>query len=195
MADITCEWDELFPLDMRRTFKDMGDGTHAWVVSLGAGALTQPFDAMREAGRATIIGPDDRVDQDEYSNSVGYGFPASHSGEILNILLISGEQGTGAILTPAGKIFVFDTDPGINAGDAVMGVDDRHTLIGMVDVAAADWQSDANGGTAYIYCKPISFHPVSMLWLCWFHEDATSFNDAAGDDETLQMNFWYRRDS
>ena len=66
---------------------------------------------------------------------------------------------------------------------------------GYVDVDAGDWVTDVNGGAAYIADQPLAFHALATLYFVWFHEDATSLNDGAGDDEQLQFNFWYRRDS
>jgi hypothetical protein len=41
----------------------------------------------------------------------------------------------------------------------------------------------------------VAFHNLQTLYLVWFHEDATSFNDAAGDDEQMILRLWYRRDT
>lgn len=72
---------------------------------------------------------------------------------------------------------------------------ERITVIGHVKVAATDWKSDANGATAYVYNQPLPFHNLQTVYAVWFHEDATSLNDGAGDDEALQFKAWYRRDS
>jgi hypothetical protein len=69
------------------------------------------------------------------------------------------------------------------------------TVIGKVDVVAGDWHVDGNGGVAYPTFNPVPFHEVSALYFAWFHEDAVDLNDNAGDEEILEVNFWYRRES
>jgi hypothetical protein len=71
----------------------------------------------------------------------------------------------------------------------------HRTVLGKVDVVTADWHVDGNGGVAYPTFNPVPFHALSNLYFVWFHEDATDLNDNAGDEEILEMNFWYRRDS
>jgi len=147
-----------------------------------------------ESGVYELIGPNDRVDQNEYSTFDTIPFSAFMSGEILSILLVTGEVGTGAILTPRGTLYVFDASPGTAAGDAAISNAVRRTLLGQVEVLETDWESDASGASAYITCAPIPFHSLDRIYVAWFHESATSFNDAAGDDESLYFNLWYRRD-
>jgi hypothetical protein len=113
----------------------------------------------------------------------------------LNFAFYATEDGSGAVQDSAGKLFIFDAEPSIAAGDTAIGASEWITLIGKIDVAVADWNTDANGGAAYIYDTPVAFHSSASLWFVWFHEDATDLNDGAGDDEQLEFNFWYRRDS
>jgi hypothetical protein len=69
------------------------------------------------------------------------------------------------------------------------------TVIGVVAIATSDWTSTDTGGAAAFKQVAIPFHALASLWFAWFHEHATSLNDAAGDDEQLELNVWYRRDS
>lgn len=95
----------------------------------------------------------------------------------------------------AGVLIVFDADPSISSGDDRMDRGVIGTVLGKVDVVAADWHVDGNGGVAYPTFNPVPFHEVSALYFVWFHEDAVDLNDDTGDQEVLRFNFWARRDS
>ena len=168
--------------------------------------LERPQSPMLEGGLTEIIDKDDaEVAAQEYSNSVEVTLdqinPTAdieyHSGEILYMNLYASELGSGAVLSTAGKMFVFDFDPSISAGeDAMAAAGANHKLaLGFVKFASTDWDADANGAIARKTCA-IPFHPVKKLYFC-FRPDAgeTAINSAAGDDEELHFNFWYRRDS
>jgi hypothetical protein len=160
--------------------------------------LTQPFDAIREAGLTELVGINEEVNTDDYGASVAVDVSPGNqpaSGEILSFAFYATEDGSGAVQDSDGKLFIFDADPAIAAGDTAITAAEWVTLIGIVDVGASDWITDANGGCAFIYNQPIPFHAVSTLYFAWFHEDSTDLNDAEGDDEQLEFNFWYRRDS
>jgi len=154
-----------------------------------------PMSAILEGGLTELVGTDEEVNTDDYGASVGVALGGTYSGEILSVGLYATEEGTGAVQDSAGVLFIFDADPTISAGDTAMAAAEWQSIIGRVDVAAADWKTDANGGMAYFVDVPIPFHAVGTLYFVWFHEDGTDLNDAAGDDEVLEMNFWYRRDS
>ena len=157
--------------------------------------LSQPFDPVHEAGLTELIGADEQVDQNDYSGSVAVSLGLHVSGEILQVTLYATETGTGDVLTPAGTLFVFDADPSISSGDTAMTLAARQTVIAQIPVTTGDWKSDANGASAAILDSPVAFHQVNSLYFAWLHEDATAVNSAAGDDESLDFNFWYRRDS
>jgi hypothetical protein len=157
--------------------------------------LSQPFDPIHQAGLTELIGPDEQVDENDYSGSVAVPLGQHVSGEILQVTLYASEAGTGAVLTPAGTLFLFDTDPSISSGDTAMALAARQAVIAQIAVATSDWQSDADGASAAILDSPVAFHQVETLYFAWLHQDATSFNDAGADDESLHLNFWYRRDS
>lgn len=167
---------------------DVSAGNPVPVTIVGGGPIL-------EGGLTELIGVDERVDQNEYGASVGVALAATYSGEILSFTLTTSESGTGAVLTPTGKLYIFDADPTIAAGDVSMTTAERRTVLGKVHVSAGDWTADANGATAYIVDTPVAFHALGTLYFAWWHEDAVSFNDAAGDDEQLQFDFEFRRDS
>jgi hypothetical protein len=165
--------------------------------------LTQPFATIYETGLITLIGANNQVDQNEYGPSAavdlvtacGARAGAPISGEILQVTLISTETGSGSVNAPNGVLFFLDADPAVAAGDTTMTAGERATVIAQVEVETTDWKSDAGGASATIFTKPIALHALSSLYVVWFLEHATSYNDAAGDDEILQMNAWFRRDS
>jgi hypothetical protein len=161
--------------------------------------LSNPLYHITELGEHELVGIDEQVDQSDYGGSValtlGDGIRPC-SGEFLSFLFRTAEAGTGAIQTPPGTLLLLDADPTVAAGDVAITAAERATVIGLVKVNAADWKTaDATGASAYIYNQPVPFHNLQTIYAVWFHEDATSLNDGAGDDETLDFNAWYRRDS
>lgn len=162
-------------------------------------SLVKPFSNMLEAGLTELVGIDEQVDQNDYSGSVeiDVSAPGSQptSGEILAFAFYATEDGSGAIQDSAGKLILLDADPAVSSGDTALAAAEFVTILGVVDVAASDWHIDANGGVAYIYDTPVPFHALTSIYAVWFHSDATSLNSAAGDDEQLEFNCWYRRDS
>jgi hypothetical protein len=160
--------------------------------------LTNPRYQIAEFGNQSLAGTNEQVDQNDYgaSTSITLGDGVRPvSGEILSFLFFSGEAGTGAVQTPAGTLLLFDADPAITAGDTSISLAARISILGQVPVSAADWQADASGASQCILDKPVPFHNLTKLYAAWFHEDATGLNDAAGDDEFLAFNAWYRRDT
>lgn len=160
--------------------------------------LTSPRFLIREIGITELVGKDEQVDQNDYGGSVAVTLGDGNlpvSGELLAFSFHSTEEGTGAVQEPAGTLLLLDQDPAVAAGDTALAAAEHKTILGRVDVAAADWISDANGAIAYIYANPIPFHSLYTIYAVWLHTDATSFNDGAGDDEVLEFNAWYRRDS
>lgn len=167
------------------------------VLQAGSALLgkTQPLDALLEGGLTELVGINEEVNTDDYSASVGVALAGTYSGEILQFTFYGTEDGDGAVPVPEGTLFIFDADPSISAGDTVMTAAERVTVIGQINVLASDFKSDANGASACIVDKPIAFHSLATLYFVWFHTDATDINDAAGNDEQLEMNFHYRRES
>lgn len=163
----------------------------------GEGGTTELKLGMQEIGITELVGINEEVNTDDYGASVQVSFGETASGEFLAFMFVASETGSGAVHDSAGQLLIFDADPAISAGDtALVAAGAEHkTLIGIVTVAASDWQTDANGGAAFIYNVPVPFHELGSVYLAWFHTDATDLNDAEGDDELLHVNAWYRRDS
>ena len=157
--------------------------------------LTSTQFHITELGLTELIGINEQVAQNQYCASVGITLATQPiSGELLAFALYSQESGTGAVLQPTGKLILLDADPTSAAGDTALTAAEQLTILGIVDVAAGDWIADANGALAYIVDTPIPFHRLTSLYAVWKHSLATAYNDAAGDDEQLQFNAWYRRD-
>ncbi len=162
--------------------------------------LTAPMYPPTETGVLELIGTDERVDQNEFGAAVSYTVPGTtaSSGYMLMFTLVASEEGTGAIPHPAGQLLVFDADPGHSAGDDGSGITaaEWETLIAVVAVADGDWTAEDNAA----FCnkrdfEPIPFHEAPILYFVWRHTDATSLNDAAGDDEVLNVNVWFHKTS
>lgn len=158
---------------------------------------SQPFDQIREVGLTQLIDKDDQVDQNDFSASIALAVNIDNlpmSGELLSLVLVTTETGSGAIMKPAGTLVLLDANPAVAAGDTAMTAAEWKTAIGTVDVEAADWISDANGGLLFKQVA-VPFHELTTIYAVWLHTDATSINSAAGDDEYMHVNVWYRRDS
>jgi hypothetical protein len=157
--------------------------------------LVSSHHPILELGLNELIGINDQVDQNDYGGSVAITLGTQPvSGEILAFAFYSTETGSGAVLQPTGKLILFDADPTVVAGDTLLTATDHITVLAVIDVAAGDWVADAGGAVAYIVDTPVAFHAMATLYAVWKHTFATSYNDAAGDDEQLRFNAWYRRD-
>ena len=161
--------------------------------------LTHPLSELLEGGLTELVGINEEVNTSDFGGSVDVSITTPNgdavSGEILAFAFYATEDGSGSVQDSAGKLIILDADPAVAAGDTAMTAAEWVTVIGYVDVDAGDWVTDAAGGCAFISDQPIPFHKLSTLYFVWFHEDAADLNDAAGDDEQLEFNFWLRRDS
>jgi len=146
---------------------------------------------IQKSAAIELIGIDEAVAQNQYSASVELPLAphAPAQGELLDFEFISSG---GDILTPAGRLLVMSADPGSSAGDTAITVAQRRTVLGEVPVAAADWQSDSNGGSVQYPTRPITIPGQTSVFLVWFHSDATGYNSASGDDEILEVRVGYR---
>jgi hypothetical protein len=135
-----------------------------------------------------LVGADEQVDQNDYGAHVEVDMHGS--GEILSAMFLSIG---GDILEPSGQLLIFNAAVTVAAGATSITTGERGELIGIIDVAASDWQSDVNGASAFIYDQPIPYN-TNDLYFVWFHTDATSINSAAEDDEELWVNLLYRLD-
>ena len=158
------------------------------------------LNGLIEAGVTALIGKDDaEITAGEYTNTADFALSADldESGEILSVLLVSSESGSGAVQTPAGVLYFFDADPDTSAGDTALvaaGVEHK-TLLGFVTINSTDWVSDASGGAAF-KAVSIPFHITATIYAVFQTAvGAGAINSAVGDDEMIDLNFWYRRDS
>ena len=156
-----------------------------------------PLAPITETGIGELIGKNEQIDQNDYTGSLALTVGIDSlpvSGEFLSLMLMTLETGSGAVQTPAGSLFLFDADPNPTAGDTSLTAAEWKTLLGRVDVSASDWISDANGAVAYLDIA-VPFHDLATVYAVFKLTSATSLNDAAGDDEELHCNLWFRRDS
>lgn len=173
-----------YPIPMQ----DNGDGTYSPVV------MAMPFPPLLEGGLTELIGVNEQVDQNKFAASIGVALGGTYSGEIVQITLISRQAGTP--LAPQGTLYLLDADPASAVNDAALTAAEYLTVIARVNVEAADWQGDAAGKIAQpVLGVPIAFHALANLYWVFQLRSATSYNDGAGDDEDLNLNFWYRRES
>ncbi|NLF10197.1 MAG: hypothetical protein GX597_00240 [Anaerolineaceae bacterium] len=162
------------------------------------------IEPIHTTGLVSLVGKDHQVAQNEYGTGVkvdvaaAAGLPAGAplSGEALRLVLLSRAASTGTVQKPTGTLFLFTAQPTVAPADSSLA--DGASWAGAwaaVTVATTDWKGDAAGAMAEILADPIPFHAVSALWAAWLHQDATPFNAEADDDETLDLNLWFRRES
>ena len=153
-----------------------------------------PFQAVTEIAVVELVGADEEVNTSDYGGSVALALGGSYSGYIDGVCIFATEDGTGAVQDSAGVLLFLDADPATTAGDTAITNAERLTVLGQVTFYASDWQTDATGGSA---CKEpgIPFHALSNIYALWFHTDATDLNDAAGDDESAELEVRYQRHS
>jgi hypothetical protein len=162
---------------------------------MNAPIITKPFSGILESGITELIGINEKVDQNDYSGSVDVDVspgPQNASGVIQQFSFYQTEDSGGAILSPAGTLYILDADPDVESGATSLDAAEWVTVIGTVDVAATDWKADAKGSIATITDNLIYFHGVASLYFTFKLTSATSVNSAAGDDEQLEFNFWYQ---
>lgn len=146
-----------------------------------------PVTRVHELDTIELIGADEAVIQNRWGGSVAVELPAEDiSGEILGLSLITRAGATGTILTPAGKLAVFKSDPSISAVATGLTTGDHAEMIGLIDVVAGDWYSDTKGAMAF-FDNPIAFFTLKILYFAWFQESAAGFNSAGDDEETLEL--------
>ena len=168
-------------------------------VEAGVGLPVAPFAAILETGITQIIGINDTEvsASGDYSSTADLALGGTYSGEILGFILSSLESGSGAIQEGKGTVFFFDADPNTTSGDTALAAAgaEHNTAIGIVQIAAGDWDSDANGAVVH-KTVAIPFHALATIYCVYRNTDAAAiWNSAAGDDERLNINMWFRRDS
>ncbi len=169
------------------------------IVEDGVGLPVAPFAAILETSFLELIGEDSTEvsASGDYSNTADFALGATMSGEILSFLLVSHENGSGEVQTGKGVVFFFDADPNIVAGATAMAAigAEHATLIGMVQIEASEWDEDASGASV-VKTVAIPFHAISTIYAVYRNTDTVAlWNSAAGDNEVLDMRFWFRRDS
>lgn len=164
--------------DARILYRDSGTVWEEMMTAFG----------MIDSGWLSLVGADQQVDQNKYGASVEFSFGAEVSGYLSLQALVSAKEGTGAVQKPRGVVLVFDSDPSIAANDAALSIATHEKELGQWTCESSDWvNSDANAAGATPYLKDaIRIDGLSSVWIAWQHLSATSYNDAAGDDETLQ---------
>lgn len=148
----------------------------------------------QRTGVFELIGVNERVDQNRYSDEVAIAIPSYLGYEIAKIMLYSTEDGTGAVQRPNGQLFVLRADPAIAANDATLGAGAVWpTVAAKIPIAMADWSATDAGGACVdkVLAEPIHVD-AATLWFTFFNEAAGSFNDVAGDDEQLEADVWFR---
>ncbi len=159
---------------------------------------SQPFAVITEVGLASLEGINDTeiTAGGDYSNTADLSLGGTFSGEIISVLLVSGADGA-TIQTGRGVIFFFDADPNVSAGDTALAAAaaEHDTILGMVKIEAGDWDSDASGGSVFISVG-IPFHALATIYAVYRNTDGSAvWNSAGADNETLDINVWFRRES
>lgn len=159
-------------------------------------SLSQPWMPIEEIGLIELVGIDEKIDQNDYCASVALTVPSeAGSGEIVSVILVQTEDGSGAILSVQGQLLFFDADPDIASGDTALAAAEWPTLLGTLGFVTADWVTDAAGGAAYKPDLHIPFHALSTIYVTFQLLSGTSINSDAADNEQLELNLWIRRES
>ncbi len=120
-----------------------------------------------------LVAAGDAVANTQYSASVAVPV-SSRSGEMLGYTLVS--NGT-VVPIPAGTLMVFKADPGTSAGDPAITTVARDDVVCQIPFSVADWDSDANGGSAYLASPPCAFPSGrANLFAVWKHLDAVALD-------------------
>jgi hypothetical protein len=149
---------------------------------------------------ATLVGANDAaLAQNKFSASVAVDVP-HHVESLVGIHLKQGYAGgvTGANLTAAGTLYFFRSDPAITAGTAINGLTEAQAnlIIGTKAVAAGDWADLATTIASFAHyfdnAGVVNIPTLGEFYVAFLYTGATSFNSAAGDDETLLIRFVYQ---
>ena len=147
-----------------------------------------------EGGLTELIGINEQVNTDQYNASVGIALAGSSTaGEIIKVCLYATEDGSGTIIEESGTLLILNADPVTATADTTITAAEHITVIATFVLDGGDYQGDANGRKNCQWTREY-FHKLSTLYFLYFQEGATQWNSAAGDDEQLEVNFWYRRD-
>jgi hypothetical protein len=145
-----------------------------------------------KSGVIQIVGTDEQVDQNKYGVDVEAALYGPNSaGELYQITLYSSETGSGSVQTPECVLYIFDEDPTVAANDASLTAADGLKAIASVKFESSDWRGDS---TVKIASRTVAipFQVVGSLWFVLQNLSATGINDAGGDDEKIEMQFWWK---
>jgi len=170
-------------------------GSCSAVASLGVVAPYRRPTEIQSSGVLELVGINERVDQYEYSQEVEQAFSRTISGEILNVTLISTEDGSGAVLRPEGTLFGLNADPNVSVGATTLGAANFPKVVAQVEIDSSLWSTNDTGGAVASKAVAFAFESVSSLFWVFQLKSATSINDAAGDDEQLELVVRYREEA
>lgn len=146
-----------------------------------------------EAGMTEIIGEDEQVAQNQFAASaeVALAQTRHRQGVIRSVGFYF--NAPAPAISPAGELLFLDADPAVAAADTDLLEAEWLTMFGNVPLANADVIKDATatGGIALYHDLYIPFHMMGSIWLVFKLTSATQYNSAGGDNETLDVNFWY----
>ena len=148
-------------------------------------------------GVIELVGINELVADTNYSASVEIPIDVNGqaSGEILSVLILAREVGSGAVLRSPGELLLFDSDPTIALNATALASLDIQKIIGNETFAVADYAVADDLGDHAWKAVAIAFSNTKSLWATFRLASATAINSAAGDDETLELIMRYRRDS
>jgi len=165
--------------------------------SVLAQPLHKPIRELLEGGLTELVGINEAaMAQNTFSDEVAVTLSPTSSGEILKLCIYATEDdagGGGTIIAEDGTLFVFDVDPTTTVADTTLDAANFITAVATFTLSGGDYYSDANGA---VNCQKTNemFHSLGTLYFVYRQEGATTINSAAGDDEQIEFNFWYRRD-
>lgn len=149
---------------------------------------------VKEGGLTELVGINEQLTQNQFSAAVGVDIDtadAGISGEVVQAVLVS--SGTG-LLKVEGDLLILDADPANAADSATLDLAEHQTLIGRINFGSSDWTTgDANAVTAHKQVA-VPFHQLKTLYFVFQLTSATQVNSLAGDDELIQLNFWFRQE-
>ena len=152
-----------------------------------------------------LIGADEKVDQNEWCASANVAITLEKQGiTIHSFLLKQGFDGaaTGVALAPTGTVVFFKGNPSLASGTAIGGLSAAQLalIVGAHDVVAGDWNAWM-AAAATTDASLAIFHLTEKIdiprmandgfYVAFLYTGATSFNSAAGDEETLEIKLVY----
>lgn len=125
-------------------------GSCSGLASLGVVTPYRRPTEIQSSGVLELVGVNEQVDQYEYSQEVEQAFSRTISGEILNVTLISTEDGSGAVLRPEGTLFGLNADPNVSVGATTLGAANFPKVVAQVEIDSSLWSTNDTGGAVGI---------------------------------------------